>query len=146
MTLTFKNGHVGISVTDVEATIEWYTEKLDFVVEQRFSAHNHSFAFLTHEDVKLEILGGATSNETPAITDIVASLNPARLHHLCIAVADLEATLEELRSRGVNVIGESFDVEVIGQRVAFITDNSGNVIEITEPGTESWGAAPDRAA
>jgi catechol 2,3-dioxygenase-like lactoylglutathione lyase family enzyme len=133
MTLTLKNGHIGISVTDVEATIEWYTEKLDFVAEQRFSVNNLSFAFLTHEDVKLEILGGATTNETPAITDIVASLNPARLHHLCIAVADLQATLEELRSRDVNVIGEPFDVAAIGQRVAFITDNSGNVIEIAEP-------------
>ncbi len=133
MTLTLKNGHIGISVTDVEATIEWYTEKLDFVVEQRFSVNNLSFAFLTHEDVKLEILGGATTNETPAITDIVASLNPARLHHLCFAVADLQATLEELRSRDVNVIGEPFDVAAIGQRVAFVTDNSGNVIEITEP-------------
>ena len=135
MTLTLKNGHVGISVTDVEATIEWYTDKLDFVVDQRFSVHEHTFAFLTHGDVKLEILGGATTNETPAITDIVASLNPARLHHFCIAVADLEATLDQLRSRDVNVIGEPFDVAVIGQRVAFITDNSGNVIEITEPGT-----------
>jgi len=133
MTLTFKNGHVGISVTDVEATIEWYTDKLDFVVEQRFCVNNHMFAFLTHGDVKLEILGGATTNETPAITDIVASLNPARLHHFCVAVADLEATLEELRSRDVKVIVEPFDVVVIGQRVAFITDNSGNVIEITEP-------------
>ena len=46
-------------------------------------------------------------------------------------------TLEELRSRDVNVIGEPFDVAVIGQRVAFITDNSGNIIEITEPGTGS---------
>jgi catechol 2,3-dioxygenase-like lactoylglutathione lyase family enzyme len=135
MTLTLKSDHVGISVTDVDATIAWYTDKLDFVVEQRFSANNHTFAFLTHEDVKLEILGGAATNETPAITDIVASLNPARLHHLCIAVADLDATLEELRSRDVKVIGEPFDVAVIGQRVGFITDNSGNVIEITEPGT-----------
>ena len=52
-------------------------------------------------------------------------------------VSDLEATLDQLRSRDVNVIGEPFDVAVIGQRVAFITDNSGNVIEITEPGTGS---------
>jgi methylmalonyl-CoA epimerase len=137
MTLTLKNDHVGISVRDVEATIEWYTEKLDFVVEQRFAVNALSFAFMAHEDVKLEILGGATTNETPAITDIVASLDPARLHHFCIAVSDLEATLEELRSRDVNVIGEPFDVAVIGQRVAFITDNSGNIIEITEPGTGS---------
>ena len=34
-------------------------------------------------------------------TPIVASLRPTRLHHSCIAVADLEATLEELRSRDV---------------------------------------------
>jgi catechol 2,3-dioxygenase-like lactoylglutathione lyase family enzyme len=135
MPFTLRNDHVGISVTDVEATIHWYTEKLDFEVERRFSVNNLSFAFLTHDTVKLEILGGATTNETPEITDIVASLDPARIHHFCVAVDDVDATLDELRSREVNIVGEPFDVDVIGQRVAFITDNSGNVIEITEPGS-----------
>jgi methylmalonyl-CoA epimerase len=135
MPITLRNDHIGISVTDVDATIHWYTEKLDFEVEQRFCANHLSFAFLTRDTIKLEILSGATTNETPEITDIVASLNPARVHHFCIAVDDLDATLDELRSREVNIIGEPFDVDAIGQRVAFITDDSGNVIEITEPGT-----------
>ena len=54
-------------------------------------------------------------------TPIVASLSPARLHHFCIAVADLDATLEEPRSRDVNVIGKPVDVAAIRQRVAFTT-------------------------
>ena len=52
-------------------------------------------------------------------TPIVASLSPARLHHFCIAVADLEATLEDIRSR--DVIGKPVDLAVIRQRVAFTT-------------------------
>ena len=78
-------------------------------------------------EASLEVTTGELRGE---VVDDGAAFDP-----LQVPPPDLEATLEELRSRDVNVIGEPFDVAVIGQRVAFITDNSGNVIEITEPGT-----------
>jgi catechol 2,3-dioxygenase-like lactoylglutathione lyase family enzyme len=133
--LMLTHDHVGLSVIDLEATIEWYSTKLDFAIERRFSVGDLAFAFLTNGNAKLEILGGAHSNQQPPITDIVGSLNPERLHHFCVAVDDLDAALTELRARDVHVIGEPMNAEVIGQRVAFVTDNSGNVIELTEPGT-----------
>ena len=46
-------------------------------------------------------------------------------------------SVEKLRSRGVNIVGGPFDVAPINQRIAFITDNAGNVIEITSPGTSA---------
>jgi catechol 2,3-dioxygenase-like lactoylglutathione lyase family enzyme len=101
----------------------------------RQSKPRETIVFLTHGDAKLELLGGGATESSPVVTDVADSLNPARLHHFCIAVDDLDATLEELRARGVTILGEPFDVPPIGQRVAFINDNSGNVIEITQPGT-----------
>jgi methylmalonyl-CoA epimerase len=132
--LALKHDHVGISVTDVDAAVEWYSQKLDFSIEHRFETHGLTIAFLINGTAKLELLSGATES-SPAITDVRNSLSPARLHHVCIAVDNLDATLEELRTRGVTILGEPFDVPPIGQRVAFISDNSGNVIEITQPGT-----------
>jgi predicted enzyme related to lactoylglutathione lyase len=70
-----------------------------------------------------------------AFDDIVASLDPARLHHVCMAVEDLDATLSELRERDVHAVGEPMDVAEIGQRIAFITDNCGTIIELTQPVT-----------
>jgi methylmalonyl-CoA epimerase len=133
--VVFKHDHVGISVTDVDAAVEWYSEKLAFSIQHRFETHGLTIAFLTHGDAKLELLGGGATESSPVVTDVAASLNPARLHHFCIAVDDLDATLEELRTRGVTILGEPFEVPPIGQRVAFINDNSGNVIEITQLGT-----------
>lgn len=137
MSLTFTRAHVGLSVTadDVEATIQWYTSKLDFAVEQRFESHGTSFVFVTHGDIKIELLGGASNRRQAPVDDIVASLDPARLHHFCMAVEDLDATLSQLRERDVHAVGEPMDVAEIGQRIAFITDNCGNIIELTQPVT-----------
>jgi len=133
--IAFKHDHVGISVIAVDAAVEWYSQRLDFIMQRRFETHGLTIAFLTHGNAKLELLGGGATESSPAVTDVADSLNPARLHHFCIAVDDLDATLEELRTRGVTTLGEPFDVPPIGQRVAFINDNAGNVIEITQPGT-----------
>jgi methylmalonyl-CoA epimerase len=135
MAIGFNHDHVGISVTNVDDAVEWYSQKLDFGIQQRFETHGLTIAFLARGDAKLELLGGGATETSPAVTDLASSLNPARLHHFCIAVDDLDATLEELRTRGVTILREPFDVPAIGQRVAFVNDNSGNVIEITQPGT-----------
>jgi methylmalonyl-CoA epimerase len=135
MPIAFEHDHVGISVTDLDAAVKWYSETLDFSVQHRFETHGLTLVFLTHGDAKLELLGGGATESAPVVTDVAESLNPARLHHFCIAVDDLDATLDELRARGVTVLGEPFDVPALRQRVAFINDNSGNVIEIAQPGT-----------
>lgn len=62
-------------------------------------------------------------------------MDPQRLHHFCLAVEDLATTVSQLRDSGVPLIGGPMDVPAIGQRIAFITDNLGNIIELAEPGT-----------
>jgi catechol 2,3-dioxygenase-like lactoylglutathione lyase family enzyme len=137
MQLHLKHDHVGLSTIDIDATIDWYTSALDFTVERRFEANGMTFAFLVNDNVKLELMHGARENVQPEVTDVYASLNHERLHHFCVALDDVDAAVEELRSRGVNIVGGPFDVPPINQRIAFITDNSGNIIEITSPGTSA---------
>ena len=136
MPLTFSVDHVGISLTAVnlEATIEWYTSKLDFVIERRFETHGISFAFIARDDFRIELVGAASDHQVP-VTSIATSHSTERLHHLCLAVEDLSATLAELHDRGVDPLNEPMHVPVIGQTFTFITDNLGNIIELTEPGT-----------
>lgn len=113
--------------------VEWYSHKLDFSVQHQFETHGLTIAFLTRGNVKLELLGGGATESSPPVGDLANSLNSARIHHFCVTVDNLDATLEELRTRGVRILGEPFDVPPIGQRVAFVNDNSGNVIELTQP-------------
>jgi catechol 2,3-dioxygenase-like lactoylglutathione lyase family enzyme len=139
MSISFSHDHVGISVTpeDLDATIEWYSGKLGFTVDQRFDSHGTTFVYIVSGDVKIELLAGASSRQTPT-TNIMTSMDPSRLHHICVAVEDLDAAVSELSDLDVDLIGGPMEIPEIGQRIAFITDNLGNIIELAEPGT--WPA------
>jgi hypothetical protein len=52
--------------------------------------------------------------------------------HLCLRMEDPDATVAALRKREVEIFAEPFVVEPIGQRLAMIKDNSGNVIELAQ--------------
>jgi catechol 2,3-dioxygenase-like lactoylglutathione lyase family enzyme len=137
MTIAVSHDHVGISVTpdDLDATLDWYSSKLDFAVDRRFVVDDTTFAFIVSGGVKIELIAGASHRNEAPTDDLLASLHPQRLHHFCIAVEDLDTTVSQLRDRDVQLIGGPMDVPAIGQRIAFITDNIGNIIELTEPGT-----------
>ena len=47
---------------------------------------------------------------------------------------DVDATLAELRSRGVEVLGDAIDLNAIDRRLGFFKDNNNNnVIELASP-------------
>ena len=64
-----------------------------------------------------------------------------RLHHFCLAVDDLDAVVAELAERGVPLLGEPFVVEEIDRRLAFLEDNSGNLIELSAANSLSTSRA-----
>lgn len=136
---TFTHDHVGITLTrnDLDATIDWYTGKLDFTLANRYDTDGITFAFVTNGNVKSEFMSAATRSQEASIDNIFATLDPERLHHICLAVEDLDMTLARLAERDVPPLGEPMDVPEIGQRLGFITDNAGTIIELTEPGTSS---------
>jgi len=141
MTFTFSHDHVGITVTpqDLDATIAWYSRNLGFTVEQRFESHGTTFVFLTAGDVKIELLVGASDRAGAPTDNVLTSMNPSRLHHICLAVPDLDAAVSQLLELDVPLIGGPMEVPATGQRIAFVTDNVGTIIELTAPGTWASG-------
>jgi catechol 2,3-dioxygenase-like lactoylglutathione lyase family enzyme len=136
MSIRFSHDHVGISLTpeDLDATLEWYAKTLGFRVDQRFDSHGTTFVYIVNGDVKIELLTGASNRQVPT-SNVLTSMDPARLHHFCLAVDDLDAALLQLGDLGVPLIGGPMEVAPIGQRLAFVADNLGNIIELAEPGT-----------
>ncbi|WP_290051950.1 VOC family protein [Amycolatopsis solani] len=128
---------MGITVTqeDLEATIAWYSRNLGFAVERRFESHGTAFVFLTAGDVKIELLAGASGRERALTDNVLTSMDPARLHHFCLTVADLDAAMARLLELDVPLIGGPMEVPDTGQRIAFITDNVGTIIELSASGT-----------
>ncbi|MFC4145332.1 VOC family protein [Micromonospora mangrovi] len=102
--------------------------------DQRFESHGTTFVYLVNGPVKIELLAGAADRQAPT-RDALTSMDPARLHHFCLAVDDLDATVARLRDLDVPLIGGPMQVAAIGQRIAFVTDNLGTIIELAEPGT-----------
>jgi catechol 2,3-dioxygenase-like lactoylglutathione lyase family enzyme len=140
MTISLTHDHVGITVgrESLDATIDWYSRNLGFAIERRFDSHGTTFVFLVSGQAKIELVVGASRPHEAPADNILTSMDPERLHHFCVAVEDLDTAVSQLRDNGVSLIGGPMDVAEIGQRIAFITDNLGTIIELTEPGT--WGA------
>ncbi|SCW60508.1 Glyoxalase-like domain-containing protein [Rhizobium mongolense subsp. loessense] len=82
----------------------------------------------------VELLAGGDPGPHPVrvYKDLDDSLRHAGYHHFCLTVADIEATVEELRRRDVNILTGPFQVDEISRKIAFFPDPFGNVIELAE--------------
>jgi lactoylglutathione lyase/glyoxylase I family protein len=82
----------------------------------------------------IELLGGGDPLpiDAPTYTDLGDSLRYAGYHHFCMSVADIEATVAELRKRGVAIVTEPFKLDDISRKLAFFADPFGNLIELAE--------------
>lgn len=122
--------HVGIRTADHDGLIRWYMEKLEFRLIRKWNVGDLKLAFLApanDDNFWIEVI----SQDTTGVTDHNAQAFISGYHHFCIAVKNVDSTLEELARRGVKTLRAPFDVPAIGKRCGFIADPFGNVIEFT---------------
>ena len=131
MKLNYPLHHCAVAVADLEATIAWYCDKLDFRVEKRF----------TLPDAKLEIVklisDGGVRLELLAQTDVIGAIRDQDLmapgaKHICFATGDVEKTAAEMRRRGVKITQEPKVIPESDEKNLWIADNEGNLIEFIE--------------
>lgn len=109
--------HVSVNVDDVDAALAFYTEVLGLGVRGDRPAFGFGGAWLDAGGQQVHLVEG----RPPA----------ARGQHFALAVEDLDATVAELRARGVSVS----DPGPVGTgRQAFLADPAGNLVELHEPG------------
>jgi catechol 2,3-dioxygenase-like lactoylglutathione lyase family enzyme len=97
---------VAFVVDDVPAAIEFYTKTLDLEIEACYpsdAGDGEDFVFLKSENIYVELLpqkamGGA----------------PAGFHHLAFWSDDVQASLDELKTRGATVTADAFSAGVGG--------------------------------
>jgi glyoxylase I family protein len=118
--------HVAISVTDLDAARDFYCEVLGFEVLPR-----PDFGFpglwLRVGSLQLHL----------AVADEPVSPGPGFPHFaLYVPTDEFDSTIESMRSAGVKMLGQPSSRVDFGTpvRAAFVTDPSGNVIELTDVG------------
>lgn len=107
---------MSINVRDVDTAVAFYTEVLGLTVRD----DRPDFGF-----------GGAWLDAGAQQVHLIEAEPPgAKGQHFALAVADLEASVSELRQRGVEV---SDPTPVGSSRQAFCSDPAGNLVELHQP-------------
>jgi catechol 2,3-dioxygenase-like lactoylglutathione lyase family enzyme len=109
--------HVSINVHDTAVAVEFYTGVLGLTVRADRPDFGFGGAWLDLAGQQLHLL----ELEVPE----------DRGQHFAIRVADLDATVQEIRARGIEIP----DPKSVGTgRQTVVRDPSGNRIELNEPG------------
>ena len=129
--------HVAISVADLEESIAWYERVFGFTVTDRSEIPGTGLQ-VCHMDAQghfqMEIFCAPGSDPLdPRRTVPNQDLTIQGNKHASFGVPDAHALLDEFRRLGVHI---AFIAEVDGTYGVFINDNSGNLIEIFEEGTQ----------
>jgi methylmalonyl-CoA/ethylmalonyl-CoA epimerase len=125
--------HVMISVPNYPETIEWYQEKFDATIEKEWTVAelpDLQLAYLNVHGFRIEVVGTTQPRAgMPNMSDFGEALRTTGVGHFCFRVDSVDDAISELNRRGVKTFVEAADYPIVGRRVAFIKDNSGNVIE-----------------
>jgi glyoxylase I family protein len=136
--------HVGICVTDLERSIEFYRDRLGFAYLSRIHVSGEPSdtllslegvdlhaAYLERDGLRIELLYYA-SPPSPA-AERPRPMNEVGWTHLSLRVDDLAALTTELRGRGVRIVDTTrIDIPAFGAAAVMIEDPDGVKIELVQ--------------
>ncbi|MBC7087373.1 MAG: methylmalonyl-CoA epimerase [Tissierellales bacterium] len=128
-----KIDHIGIAVKDLEKAVEFYEQMLGIKCEGKEVVEEQKVkvAFLPIGDTEIELLE-STDEEGP-IAKFIEKKGEG-IQHIAFRVDNIEATLEDLKNKGVRLIDEKPRYGAGGAKIAFLHPKSTNgvLIEISE--------------
>lgn len=128
-----KIDHIGIAVNSLEEAVSAFSALLGMNVsgEEEVPGEAVRVAFFGEGYGRIELLE-PTGPESP-VARFLERRGPG-VHHVCLAVADLEATLRRCEARGMQVLAPRIREGAGGHRVAFLhpKTTSGTLVELSE--------------
>ena len=126
--------HIGVAVEDLDAAIALHEDAYGMAVAHREVVEEQGVeaVLLDVGENHVELLR-PLDGETP-VGRFLAKRGPG-LHHVAYQVADVQATLDTLRDRGLRLIDEAPRTGIRGSQVAFLhPSSSGGVLtELVQP-------------
>ena len=127
--------HVGISVANLEESVNWYVEKLGFELERPINRKPDSpttIARIRRGNFTIELFEIKGAEPLPDYRrNPTADLRVHGLAHFAFAVDDARAAAKELEAKGVKIVlpprEDDRDITFF-----FVSDNSGNTFELIQ--------------
>jgi len=125
--------HIGIAVRELAPRLKFWSDALGLEVagRERVDSEGVDVAFLDAGDARIELL-----EPTGADSPIARFLERKGegIHHLTLAVRDIDGALARLRAGGVEILGDAPRRGAGGSRVAFLHPKScgGVLLELVE--------------
>ncbi len=115
--------HIAIVVSDMDAALGFWQQALGLELQRIESvpAEEVDVAFLETENAHVELL--LPTSEDSGIARYLATRGPG-MHHLCLAVTDIEAAMARLDAAGIELINERPRRRGDGTRYAFVHPRS----------------------
>ncbi len=130
--------HLGVAVESIEEALGFWRDALGLELKEIEVVEDQGVrvAMLPIGESRIELLE-ATGADTP-VGKFLAKRGPG-IHHLCVEVNDINAKLDELKTRGAQLIDEQPRRGARGALVAFVHPSStgGVLIELTQKGSGS---------
>jgi len=126
--------HVAIVVDDIDSALNFWRDGLGLEMThvEVLEEQNVRVAFLPIGESEIELVEPTTDD-----TGVARFLNKngPGMHHICLEVDDITASLEHLRTQGIRLINDEPIVGAGGKRVAFIhpENTQGVLVELYEP-------------
>ncbi len=130
--MNFSIDHLGIAVKSL-ATAKGIYQKLGLTIseEETVAQEKVRVVMIPVGDTRLELLEATSDDST--IARFIAKRGGG-LHHICMRVPDLEATVAKLKQEGVRLVSNEIKTGAGGHRYVFIHPQSagGVLIELVD--------------
>ncbi len=127
-----KVNHVAIAVSDIETALGFWRDGLGLKVDhvEDVPSQKATVAFIPVGESEVELV--KPTAEDTGVAKFLAERGGG-MHHLCLEVDDIAATLADLKAKGVRLINEA-PLELPGRKMAFIHPKStgGVLVELYE--------------
>lgn len=123
--------HVGVAVRDATPLVEFFRDVFGLETDVPEVVGSHQVRFVATGECKIEFVEPlAPDGPTPRFLD----KHGTSLHHVCLRVKDIEASVADLLARGIRMIDQSPRPGAHGSRIAFIHPSSagGLLIELKQ--------------